>query len=65
MDEKTVGFAFCGSYCTFAQAMEVLERIKARYGSVYPIVSERVAATAGFTAGSMPMNGTSGYFARR
>ncbi len=45
MDEKTVGFAFCGSYCTFAQAMEVLERIKARYGSVYPIVSERVAAT--------------------
>lgn len=45
MDGKTVGFAFCGSYCTFDKAMETLEKVHAQYGDVYPIVSERTAAT--------------------
>lgn len=40
-----VGFAFCGSFCTFSQAMEALGRVRARYGDVTPIVSEASAAT--------------------
>jgi dipicolinate synthase subunit B len=35
-----VGFAFCGSFCTFSDAMTALERTKARFGDVTPIVSE-------------------------
>lgn len=38
-----VGFAFCGSFCTFADAMAALEGIKARFGDVTPIVSENAA----------------------
>lgn len=45
MEEIKVGFAFCGSYCTFDKAMETLEKVHARYGDVTPIVSERSAAT--------------------
>lgn len=44
MDKKTVGFAFCGSYCTLDNAIEILEKVHAQYGDVYPIVSEKVAA---------------------
>ena len=40
-----VGFAFCGSFCTYHQAMTALEKIHARYGDVTPIVSENSAAT--------------------
>ena len=45
MEEIHVGFAFTGSFCTYAQAMETLERVARRYGSVTPIVSERGAGT--------------------
>ena len=45
MEPIRVGFAFCGSFCTFRQAMTVLERVHARYGDVTPIVSETSAAT--------------------
>ena len=45
MEHISVGFAFCGSFCTFSKAMETLERVFARYGDVTPIVSERSAAT--------------------
>ena len=45
MEQKRVGFALCGSFCTHAKAMEALERVKARYETVVPIVSERCAAT--------------------
>lgn len=38
-----VGFAFCGSFCTYANAMVALERIKAAFGDVLPIVSEHGA----------------------
>ena len=44
MEPIRVGFAFCGSFCTFQQAMPALERVKARYGDVTPIVSEATAA---------------------
>ena len=40
-----VGFAFCGSFCTFSQAMEALGRVRTRYGDVTPIVSEASAST--------------------
>ncbi len=40
MEQVRVGFAFCGSFCTYAQAMAALEQIRARYGDVTPIVSQ-------------------------
>ncbi|MEY8402418.1 dipicolinate synthase subunit B [Oscillospiraceae bacterium 44-34] len=45
MEDKTVGFAVCGSFCTHARAMEALERVKARFARVVPIVSEATADT--------------------
>lgn len=39
-----VGFAFCGSFCTFSAAMAALEAVKARFGDVTPIVSQAAAA---------------------
>ncbi len=44
MDERKVGFALCGSFCTHAKAIEALEAVRAVYPNVIPIVSERVAA---------------------
>ena len=35
-----IGFAFCGSFCTFSKAMAALEEVKARGGDETPIVSE-------------------------
>lgn len=35
-----IGFAFCGSFCTFAKAMTALEDVRSRFGDVTPIVSE-------------------------
>ena len=45
MEEKTIGFAMCGSFCTHAAAIQALEQIKARYAHVIPIVSETVYNT--------------------
>ena len=45
MEQVRVGFAFCGSFCTYDQVMPALERAKARYGDVTPIVSEKSAGT--------------------
>ena len=45
MEQKTVGFALCGSFCTHDKAMEALEQIKTRFARVVPIVSECTAAT--------------------
>ena len=45
MEDKTIGFALCGSFCTHARAMEALEQVKARFARVVPIVSDCVAAT--------------------
>ena len=44
MEQVKVGFAFCGSFCTLSMAMTALERVKARFGDVTPIVSEAAAA---------------------
>lgn len=45
MEPIRVGFAFCGSFCTYDRAIAALERVKAEFGDVTPIVSERVADT--------------------
>ena len=45
MEKVRVGFAFCGSFCTYAAAMETLEQVAAKYGEVVPIISETAAAT--------------------
>ena len=39
-----VGFAFCGSFCTFSKAIPALEAVRARFGDVTPIVSEAAAS---------------------
>lgn len=40
MEPVSVGYAFCGSFCTYDQAMAALEQIRARYERVIPIISE-------------------------
>ena len=45
LEDKTVGFAVCGSFCTHARAIEALEQVKARFDRVVPIVSEATAGT--------------------
>lgn len=45
MEQITVGFAFCGSFCTMRDAIAAMEEATARYETVVPIVSEAVAAT--------------------
>lgn len=45
MEQITVGFAFCGSFCTMGDAIAALEEATARYETVIPIVSETVAGT--------------------
>ncbi len=44
MNQKTIGYAVCGSFCTHAKAMEGLEQLRAAGYSLVPIVSEAVAA---------------------
>ena len=45
MQEQTIGFALCGSFCTHAKAIGALEDIRARWRNIVPIVSECTAAT--------------------
>ena len=45
MEHLRVGFAFCGSFCTYSKAMAALESVAGRYDWVQPIVSETSAAT--------------------
>ena len=45
MEQITVGFAFCGSFCTLHQAMAALEATQAKFDHVIPIVSQIVADT--------------------
>ena len=40
-----IGFAMCGSYCTYAQVLDSLEKVKEEFGDVTPIMSERASST--------------------
>lgn len=44
-EKLRVGFAVCGSYCTFSQVFPVMEQMAKIYGTVQPIFSERSAVT--------------------
>lgn len=45
MIEKTVGFALCGSFCTFAEVLKALEQVTKTFTTVIPILSETSAST--------------------
>ena len=45
LDNTTVGFAVCGSFCTHSKAMLALEQVRARWKNIVPIVSECTAET--------------------
>lgn len=40
-----IGYAFCGSFCTHAQSIEQLKKLKAQGYDILPIMSENVYAT--------------------
>lgn len=40
MENKTIGFAFCGSFCTYEKAISALESLTASYDTVIPIFSQ-------------------------
>lgn len=42
---KHIGFAFCGSYCTYEKAIEALKKTCDHFGNVLPIMSENAFAT--------------------
>lgn len=45
MISKNIGFAFCGSYCTFDKAIGALEKTKEIYTVVTPVMSENAFGT--------------------
>lgn len=45
MEHITLGFAMCGSFCTFAPVLAQLETLKAVYPDIIPILSETSFAT--------------------
>ena len=45
MRKERVGFALCGSFCTHAEVLKVLERMVEEYDAVIPIVSDSAAFT--------------------
>jgi len=45
LDNIKVGFAVCGSFCTYEKMLLVMQAIKDRYGDVTPIMSENSAST--------------------
>ena len=45
MNNVRVGFALCGSYCTFAKVIPVIEKLVSEGASVTPIMSENAYST--------------------
>ena len=45
MKKASIGFAFCGSYCTYDQVFPALKKTAEQYETVLPIVSEHSAVT--------------------
>ncbi len=45
MENKTIGFAICGSFCTHSRAVSALEVLTLQYAHIVPIVSEIVSVT--------------------
>lgn len=40
-----IGYAFCGSFCTFKDSFEVLKALKNKYGDIIPIMSFNAYST--------------------
>lgn len=45
MRKETVGFAMCGSYCTYEKTFQALEQLVQEFEHVIPILSENSAST--------------------
>lgn len=45
MKDKTIGFAMCGSFCTFSKTIAALEQLKATGADIVPIMSETAYST--------------------
>lgn len=45
MDNLKVGFAICGSFCTYEKMLSAMQAAKDRYGDITPIMSEISAST--------------------
>ena len=45
MSDLRIGFALCGSFCTYDKAFEVLERLSEKYEDITPIMSEKSYVT--------------------
>ena len=39
MKNRTIGFAFCGSFCTYQKAISALKQLVSEYSQVIPIFS--------------------------
>ena len=44
MRNETIGFALCGSFCTFERSFRALEALRERFENVIPIVSGATAS---------------------
>ncbi len=40
-----IGYAFCGSFCTFKESFEVLKDLKLKYSDIIPIMSYNASST--------------------
>ena len=45
MNEVTLGFAMCGSFCTFHAVLQQLQRLRERFAHIIPIMSENSYTT--------------------
>lgn len=45
MINATVGFAMCGSFCTFKEVLDALEQLKKEFSDIVPVMSEVSAST--------------------
>lgn len=45
LKDKTIGFAMCGSFCTFSKAVDSLKRLKETGAEIIPIMSETAYST--------------------
>jgi len=45
LDNLKVGFAICGSFCTYDKMLGAMQKVREKYGDVTPIMSENSAGT--------------------
>ena len=45
LENKTIGFAMCGSFCTFQKALDAAKNLKSAGADIIPIMSETAYST--------------------